>query len=84
MIALERIQKSVRKHRVDEFLRSHFTAIAKMGGVWSLAHALLTAGHDDVAVAVEYRLVAHRHRADSGTAQLVDRYCGAFGRNALH
>ena len=46
-----------------------------------LAHAFLAAGNDDVAVTVADRLVAERHGAQPGAAQLVDAVGGRLARD---
>ena len=43
-----------------------------MGAVRRLAHAFLAAGDDDLAVAAADRLIAQRHGAQPGAAQLID------------
>ena len=53
-----------------------------MDAVRRLAHALLAAGHDDVAVAGADRLIAERHGAQPRAAQLVDPVGGALERDA--
>ena len=53
-----------------------------MDAVRRLAHAFLAAGDDDLAVAGQDRLIAERHRAQPGAAQLVDAVGGGLERDA--
>ena len=47
-----------------------------------LAHALLAAGDDDLAVAAADRLIAERHGAQPRAAELVDAVGGLLDRDA--
>ena len=82
VIAVEGIPQAVLDHGVDQLDTAHLHAVAQMLAVRRLAHQLLAAGDDDVAVAVEDGLIAERHRAQSGTAELVHAPRGTFDRNA--
>ena len=58
--------------RVDQLRVAHLGAVAQMHAVRRLAHALLAAGDDDLAVAGADRLGAERDGAQARAAQLVD------------
>src|SRR5204863_2986001 len=72
VIAVKGVPQPVLDHRVDHLRVTHFDTVAQVHAVRRLAHALLAAGDDDLAVAVADRLVAERDRAQPRTAQLVD------------
>src|SRR5262249_2051439 len=72
VIAVEGVPKTILDHRIDHLVVTHFHAVAQMRTVRRHAHGLLPARNDDFGIAVEDRLIAQRHGAQSGTAQLID------------
>src|SRR5271165_4800853 len=76
VIAVERVPEPIAYHRVDELGIAHLHAVAQVDAVRRLAHALLTAGDDDLGITVADRLIAERHGAQSRTAELVDAIGG--------
>jgi hypothetical protein len=65
VIAVEGIPEAVFDHGVDHFEAAHLDAAAQVLRVRGHAHGFLTAGDDDFGVAVEQRLIAQRHRAQT-------------------
>ena len=61
MVAVEGVPQAVLDHGVDKLEIAHLLTGAQVGGVRRLAHALLTAGDHDPAVALSDRLIAQRH-----------------------
>ncbi len=82
VVAVERIPQPVADHRVDELRVAHLDAVAQVDAVRRLAHALLTAGDDDLGIAVADRLIPERNGAQPRTAELVDAVSGHLERNA--
>src|SRR6516162_4260531 len=72
VIAVEGIPQPVAYHRVDELGIAHLDAVAQVDAVRRLAHALLSAGDDDLRIAVADRLIAEGHGAQARAAELVD------------
>ena len=63
VVSVKHIQQAVYQHGVDHLKSTELLAVAKMGAVRCLAHALLSARHDDVGIFVADRLIARSHRA---------------------
>ena len=82
VVALEGIHQAVAEHGVDQLRVAHLDAVAQMHDVGRLAHAFLAAGDDDVGIAHLDRLEAQRHRAQAGTAKLIDAIGGLLDGNA--
>ena len=82
VIAMEGVPQTVLDHRVDHLGIAHLGAAAQIHRMRRLAHTLLTARDDDIAVAVADRLEAERHRAQAGAAELVDAIGGLLDRDA--
>ncbi len=68
MVAVEGVPEPVSDHRIDQLGVAHLDAVSEMNAVRRLAHALLAAGDDDVAVAGADRLIAERHGAQPRAA----------------
>ena len=82
MIAVEGVPQAILQHRIDHLHLAHLHAIAQMGGMRRLAHALLAADHHDRGIAVPDRLPAESDRAQARAAQLVDAERSLVDRNA--
>ena len=80
VVAVEGIPQPVADHGVDHLRVAHLDAVAQMHGVRRLAHAFLAAGDDDLGIADADRLEAERHRAQAGTAKLIDAVGGLLDR----
>ncbi|MNN79910.1 hypothetical protein D3C81_1965950 [compost metagenome] len=57
MIAVEGVDQAVLQHAVLEAQFAHLLAVAQLGGVRRLAHAFLTAGDDDLRIALHDLLI---------------------------
>ena len=82
VIAVEGVPQAVLDHGVDQFDVAHLHAAAQMLAVRRHAHGLLAARHHDLAVAIEDGLIAERHGAQAGAAELVHPPGRALDRNA--
>ena len=82
VVAVEGVGETVLDHGVGHLERAHLGAIAEIGNVWCLAHALLAAGNDDAAVTVLDRLAGHRHRLEPRAAEDIDAIGGNLHRHA--
>ena len=82
VVAVEGIPQSVLDHGVDELDPAHLDAAAQVLRMRGHAHGFLAAGDDDFGIAVEQRLVAQRHGAQAGAAELIDAPGRAFHRDA--
>src|SRR6476646_7254139 len=82
VVAVEGIPETVLDHGIDHLEIAHLHAAAQMRAVRRLAHGFLAAGHHDLGIAVEDGLVAERHRAQAGTAELVDAPGRALDRDS--
>src|SRR6185312_4446881 len=82
VVAVEGVPQPILEHRIDELARPHLDSVPQMDAVRRLAHALLPAGDDDIAVAVADRLIAERHRSEARSAELIDPVRGRFVRDA--
>ena len=63
MVSVKYIQQAVNQHGVDHLQSTELLAVAKMGAVRCLTHALLSAGHHDIGISVADRLIACRNGA---------------------
>ena len=82
VVAVEGVPQAILDHGVDELHVAHLGAVAQVGAVRRLAHALLAAGDDDVGGAERDLLGAERDRAQARAAQLVDAPGGRIDRDA--
>ena len=76
VVAVEGVPQPVLDHGVDHAEVAHLDALAQISGVGGLAHALLAAGDDDLALAAADLLRCERDRAKAGAADLVDEEGG--------
>ena len=85
VIAVKGVDEAVLQHGVDELQFPHLHPAPEIGRVGGERHRLLTAGDDDVGVAVGDLLQSERNGAQAAAAQLVDAERRLFLRNAgLH